>query len=50
VLNGEQQSRPGHGGGNNTGSVASVASAAAVSSPLETPVDSSEEGEDLCRN
>ena len=50
VLNGEQQSRPGHGGGNDTGSVAPVASAAAVSSPLQTPVDSSEEGEDLCRN
>lgn len=47
VLNGEQQSRPGHSGGDDTGSVAAVAELAAVASPLETPVDGTEEGEDL---
>lgn len=47
VLDGEEQSRPGHGGCNNTGDVAAVAVLAAVASPLETPVDGTEEGEDL---
>lgn len=47
VLNGEQKSRPGNGGSNDTGSVAPVAEAAAVASPLKTPVDSSKEGKDL---
>lgn len=47
VLDGEQQSRPGNGGGNDTGSVAAVAELTTVASPLETPVDSTKEGEDL---
>ena len=47
VLNGEQQSRPGDGGGNDTGSVALVAELATVTGPLKTPVDGTEEGEDL---
>lgn len=47
VLGGEQQSRPGHGRGNDTGSVTAVAELAAVARPLKTPVDSTEEGEDL---
>lgn len=49
VLSGEQQSRPSHGRGNNTGSVTAVAELAAVASPLKAPVDSTEEGEDLCQ-
>lgn len=47
VLSGEQQSRPGHGRGDHTGGVAAVAELAAVASPLKTPVDGTEEGEDL---
>ena len=47
ILNGEQQGRPGNGRGDNTGSVALVAVLAAVAGPLETPVDGTEEGEDL---
>lgn len=47
VLNGEQQSRPGNGGGNDTSSIASVAGATTVTSPLETPVDGSKKREDL---
>ena len=47
VLNGEQQRRPGHRRCNNTSCVALVADLAAVAGPLETPVDGSEEGEDL---
>lgn len=43
VLRGEEQSRPGHRGGNDTGDVAAVAELAAVASPLKTPVDSTEE-------
>ena len=49
VLNGEQQSRPGDGGGNDTGGVTLVAELASVAGPLETPVDGTEEGEDLDR-
>lgn len=47
VLDGEEQSRPGHGGGNHTGDVATIAELAAVASPLKAPVDGTEEGEDL---
>ena len=47
ILNGEQQGGPGDGRGDNTGSVALVAVLAAVAGPLETPVDGTEEGEDL---
>lgn len=47
VLDGKEQSRPGHGGGNHAGDVAAVAVLAAVGSPLEAPVDGTEEGEDL---
>jgi hypothetical protein len=47
VLHGEQQSGPGDGRSNDTGSVAAVAELAAVTSPLKTPVDGTEEGEDL---
>jgi hypothetical protein len=47
VLHGEQQGGPGDGGGNDTGSVAAVTELAAVASPLKTPVDGTEEGEDL---
>ena len=47
VLNGEQQSRPGHGRCHNTGRIALVANLAAVAGPLETPVDGSEERKDL---
>lgn len=49
MLNGEQQSRPGNGGGNDTSGIASVAGATTVASPLETPVDGSKEREDLYR-
>ena len=47
VLNGEQQSWPGHGRCHNTGRIALVADLAAVAGPLETPVDGSEERKDL---
>lgn len=47
VLRGQEQSRPGHGGSNDTGDVAAVAELAAVAGPLKTPVDGTEEGEDL---
>lgn len=47
VLDGEEQSRPGHSGGDHTGGVTAVAELAAVASPLKTPVDGTEEGEDL---
>jgi len=47
ILSREKQSRPSHGRGDHTGSVTAVAELAAVASPLKTPVDSTEEGEDL---
>lgn len=47
VLNGEQQSRPGHGRCHNTGRIALVTELAAVAGPLETPMDGSEERKDL---
>lgn len=50
VLDGEQQSRPGHSGGDHTGSVTAVTELAAVSSPLKTPVDGTEERKDLTIN
>lgn len=50
VLDGEQQSRPGHSGGDDTGGVAAVTELAAVSSPLKTPVDGTEERKDLTIN
>jgi hypothetical protein len=47
VLHGEQQGGPGNGRGNDTGGVTAVAELTTVTSPLETPVDGTEEGEDL---
>ena len=47
VLDREEKGRPGDGGSDDTGSVAAVALLAAVSGPFKTPVDGSEEGEDL---
>lgn len=47
ILGGEEQSRPSDSGGNNTGDVAAPAELAAVTGPLKTPVDGTEEGEDL---
>lgn len=47
VLHGEQQSGPGNGRGNDTGGVTAVAELTTVASPLKTPVDGTEEGEDL---
>lgn len=49
ILNGEQQSGPGHSGGDHTGGITAVAELAAVASPLKTPVDSTEEREDLTK-
>lgn len=47
VLDRQEQSRPRDGGCDHTGGVAAVSVLAAVSSPFKTPVDGSEEGEDL---
>lgn len=49
VLDGEQQSGPGHSGGDHAGGITAVAELAAVASPLKTPVDSTEEREDLTK-
>lgn len=50
VLDGEEKSRPGDSGGDHTSGVAAVTDFAAVASPLKTPVDGTEEREDLDRN
>lgn len=47
ILGGEEQSRPGHCWGNDTGDVAAPAELAAVTGPLKTPVNGTKEGEDL---
>lgn len=47
ILGGEEQSRPGNGRGDNTGRITLVAVFSAVSGPLKTPVDGTEEREDL---
>ena len=47
VLGGEEQSRPSNGRRDNTGRITLVAVLSAVSGPLKTPVDGTQEREDL---
>jgi hypothetical protein len=47
VLNGEQQGGPSYSRGNAASGISAEAMSATVSSPLETPVDGTEEGQDL---
>lgn len=47
IFDWEQQGGPGDGRSDHTRGVAAVAELASISGPFKTPVDSSEEGEDL---
>lgn len=49
VLNGEQQGGPSHGRGDAASGISAEAVSATISSPLETPVDGTEEGQDLLK-